>query len=272
MSKIKNQTEPEHLQHSHSHQETPTVLTIRTHSGLSGDMFLAGLLKITNTAPESLDSVLKSLLPELSGSLKLVIRQVHQINGWYAQVTLPHQHEHRRLADISALINDSKMSESARDLAVKTFTILAGAEAAVHGKTPDQVHFHEVGALDSILDICLTCELFTRLSPQRFVVSPLPLADGHIHCAHGILPTPAPAVLELLEGIPVCSFAGRGETITPTAVALLRSLGAEFGDWPHMNLERKAIVYGSRIFTNAPNGTLFAWGPLPLSQIKTHHH
>ena len=92
------------------------------------------------------------------------------------------------------------------------------------------------------------------------MVSPLPIADGEVVCAHGVIPVPAPAVLELLEGIPVRPFSGEGETVTPTAIALLRSLGATFGPWPAMLVEKRALVYGSRVFANAPNGTIFACG------------
>ena len=152
------------------------------------------------------------------------------------------------------------MDEGPKRLASNTFTLLAEAEAAVHGMKPEAVHFHEVGALDSILDICMACTLFTRLSPARFVVSPLPIADGEVVCAHGVIPVPAPAVLELLEGIPVRPFSGEGETVTPTAIALLRSLGAAFGPWPAMLVEKRALVYGSRVFANAPNGAIFACG------------
>lgn len=152
------------------------------------------------------------------------------------------------------------MNDAAKRLATGTFTLLATAKASVHGKKPEDIHFHEVGALDSILDICMSCELFTCLSPSRFVVSPLPLADGSVTCAHGIIPVPAPAVLELLEGIPVRPFPDEGETVTPTALALLRSLGATFGPWPVMRVERRALIYGSRVFTNAPNGAIFACG------------
>ncbi len=152
------------------------------------------------------------------------------------------------------------MTPAAAGLAGEAFALLAAAEGRVHGLAPEKVCFHEVGALDSILDICLSCVLFDRLSPSRFVCSPLPLADGGVCCAHGWLPVPAPAVFDLLEGMPVCGFPGRGETVTPTAIALLRALGASFGPWPEMLVERRALVYGSRVFENAPNGTLFAFG------------
>ncbi len=253
-----------HHEHEHHHHEkelsSGPVLTIRAHSGLSGDIFLAGLLCMTQTTPQQMEDILSSIMPELAGSVQLVRKEVNHIGGWHAEVTLPHQHEHRTLADILALIESCGMSENGKALASRAFTLLASAEAAVHGRPAEEVHFHEVGALDSILDICMSCELFERLSPSLFVVSPLPVADGFVHCAHGILPVPAPAVLELMEGVPVRPFPGEGETVTPTGMALLKALGAKFGPWPAMRVERKAIIYGSRVFDNAPNGAIFACG------------
>lgn len=223
-------------------------------------MFLAGLLRMTELDEAETDRLLASVLPELAGAVRLTRRQVNRIGGWFAEVSLPHQHEHRTLEDILGIIAGSGMDDEPKRLASDTFTLLAKAEAAVHGMKPEAVHFHEVGALDSILDICMACVLFTRISPARFVVSPLPIADGEVVCAHGVIPVPAPAVLELLEGIPVRPFSGEGETVTPTAIALLRSLGAMFGPWPAMLVEKQALVYGSRVFANAPNGTIFACG------------
>ena len=237
------------------------MLTVRAHSGLSGDIMLAGLLRMTETAEAELDQLLTSLMPELTGSVKLVRKEVNAIGGWHAEVSLPHQHEHRTLADILDIIAASGLSERGRELSAATFTLLARAEAAVHGKSPEDVHFHEVGALDSILDICMACELFARLAPTRFVVSPLPVADGHVHCAHGIIPVPAPAVVELMEGVPVRPFPVQGETVTPTAMALLKALGAEFGPWPAMRVDKRALAYGTKVFEGVPNGALFAFGP-----------
>lgn len=249
-------------QHGHGHDHhNQQVLTIRANSGLSGDMLLAGLLKMTEVAEAEVETLLAAIMPALSGVLRLVRKQVNHIGGWHAEVNLPHQHEHRTLADITALIAACGMTDAAKGLATETFTLLARAEGAVHEKSPEDVHFHEVGVLDSILDICLCCALFVRLAPARFVVSPLPLADGFVACAHGIIPVPAPAVLELLEGVPVRPFAGRGETVTPTAIALLRALGAEFGPWPAMRIEKRALVYGGKVFEGAPNGAIFACGP-----------
>jgi len=261
-----------HEGHGHGHQHAHThdhehgeaigpILTIRANSGLSGDMLLAGLLKMTEVDEAETAALLAAIMPELSGVVRLVRKQVNHIGGWHAEVNLPHQHEHRTLSDIAALIAACGMTDAGKQFATETFALLARAEGAVHEKKPEDVHFHEVGALDSILDICLTCELFARLAPGRFVVSPLPMADGFVTCAHGIIPVPAPAVLELLEGIPVRPFAGRGETVTPTAIALLRALGAEFGPWPAMRVDKRALVYGGKVFENAPNGAIFACGP-----------
>lgn len=255
---------PEQREHAHGpglpEHAAETVLTIRAHSGLSGDIFLAGMLRMTECGPDETETLLAAIMPELAGSLRLVRRQVNHIGGWHAEVSLPHQHAHRTLTDITELIAAGGMSDDAKRLSTDTFALLARAEAAVHEKRPEDVHFHEVGALDSILDICLSCELFVRLAPSRLVVSPLPVADGDVACAHGVIPVPAPAVLELMHGVPVRPFPGQGETVTPTAMALLRALGAEFGPWPAMRVEKRALVYGTRVFPDAPNGAIFAWG------------
>lgn len=152
------------------------------------------------------------------------------------------------------------MSDKAKELALKTFGFVAEAEGKVHGMALEEVTFHEVGALDSILDICFNCELFTRLNPDHLIVSPLPIADGHIHCTHGVIPSPAPAVQALLVGIPVRPFGAEGETVTPTGIALLKAFGAEFGPWPQMVIEKIETVYGTYVYEGVPNGATFALG------------
>ncbi|MDL2207921.1 LarC family nickel insertion protein, partial [Desulfovibrio sp. OttesenSCG-928-M16] len=194
--------------------------------------------------------------------LHLETRTVKQITGVGCRIDLPHEHAHRSFKDIAAIIESSAMPEEAGAVALAAFELLAGAEAAVHGKNREEVTFHEVGALDSILDICLVCRLFYQIRVDRFVCSPLPLADGAVFCAHGCIPAPAPAVLRLLEGVPVRGFAGEGETVTPTAIALLKALGAQFGPWPELIMEKNVISYGSKVFDNAPNGALWALGTI----------
>lgn len=258
-------TEDRPIQGEHN-EDCPArhIVTIRMHSGLAGDMFLAGLLRLTGQTAEALNEKLTAIMPELAGSVRLERKQVAHVGGWTAKVSLPPQHTHRSLADVRAIIQASGLSQAGKSLALRAFTLLAEAEAKVHGLEPEEVHFHEVGALDSILDTCLSCELYAQLAPARLVASPLPVADGSIACAHGVIPLPAPAVLEMLEGIPVRPFAAVGETVTPTALALLRALGADFGPWPSMRVQRQALVYGSREFPGVPNGALFALGS-PMS-------
>ena len=253
--------------HEHSHGRggaTPacgTVLTVRAVAGLSGDMMLAGLARMAELTSEELAVLVAELrLPALTNSLRLEERAVNAVQGWGCRIELPHEHVHRTLADIEGLIAASDMPADAKEFSCRAFRILAEAEAAVHGATPAEIAFHEVGALDSILDTCLACRIFTLIKPDRFVCSPLPLADGTIRCAHGLMPSPAPAVLRLLEGVPVRGFAGEGETVTPTALSLLKALGAEFGPWPEMRVQKTAISYGTKVFINAPNGAVWSLG------------
>ncbi len=242
-------------------QAEDDLLTVRAVSGLSGDMMLAGLASLAELTGKELQALVGELkISALEGCLSVEPRTVNHVAGVGCRVDLPHEHAHRNLADILKLITASSMPEPAKDLAARAFTLLGEAEATVHGTKAADVTFHEVGALDSILDICLVCRLFLLLRPARFVCSPLPLADGVIMCAHGRVPSPAPAVLRLLEGVPVRGFSGGGETVTPTALSLLKALEAEFGPWPAMTVRQTTISYGTRVFTDAPNGAVWALG------------
>lgn len=256
----------EHALEERSHEplgSAASVLTVRAASGLSGDMMLAGLAAIAGLGEKELEALVKELkLPALEGALTIEPRSVNHIAGVGCRIALPHEHAHRSLAEIREIIAASAMPEEAKALSVRAFTILGEAEAEVHGKKTDEVTFHEVGALDSILDACMTCRIFTILKPARFICSPLPLSDGVIRCAHGLVASPAPAVLRLLEGVPVYGFPGKGETVTPTALSLLKALGAEFDGWPAMTVEKSLISYGSKVFENAPNGAIWALGTL----------
>jgi len=237
------------------------ILVIRPQSGLAGDMLAAGLLGLAGTAPAELNDFLAVLnLGHLAGPVALVEKMVNQISGLGLKAELPEEHEHRNLKDVEDFLAATSLSEKARLLAVRTFRLLAEAESEVHGLRPEDIHFHEVGALDSILDIGLAALLLDRLGPGRLICGPLPLRDGTIHCRHGLLPSPAPAVLKMLPGVAVTALAGSGETVTPTALAFLKSAGAEFGPWPEMVVERQALAYGTKIFTDVPNGAIFALG------------
>jgi uncharacterized protein (DUF111 family) len=225
-------------------------------------MMVAGLAGILGAGQALLDECTAAVgMPELApGSFRIREHAVNAVSGLRGEATLPHEHAHRSFADIRTVIAASSLETRAQELALEAFRLIAEAEGAVHGKAPETVTFHEVGALDSILDICLASSLFARLAPDRFVCGPLPLCDGEIRCAHGEIPAPAPAVLRMLHGIPVRGFAGAGETVTPTGLALLKAFGAAFGPWPAMTLERETIAYGEKVFPGVPNGAIFALG------------
>jgi uncharacterized protein (DUF111 family) len=264
-------------EHSHGHDAAPhkhgsrhgkgmvrsrgSILVLRPTTGIAGDMMVTGLARMLDADRQTMDALINALgLPELSGALRVEEHSLNGICGWISRVTLPHEHAHRTLADILAVVEKSALSPEAKALASSAFTILAEAEGAVHGKTPAEVSFHETGALDSILDCCLAAALFAELAPDRFVCGSLPLCDGVIQCAHGTLPCPAPAVLRLLSDVPVHGIPVCEETVTPTGLALLKAFGAEFGPWPPMVLTKTALVYGTKVFPDVPNGAIFAFG------------
>ena len=237
------------------------ILTLRTPSGLSGDMLISGLSQLARIDNAALNEIVNTLgVAELTGSLCVATHSVNDISGWQAQVSLPHEHAHRRLDAILAIIESSRLQPGAKKIAANTFQILAEAEAKVHGIAVADVAFHEVGALDSILDICVAAALLDKLAPAEIFCSPLPLCDGVIRCEHGLIASPAPAVQEMLKGIPVYGIDSQGETVTPTALAFLLGAGARFGNWPRMVVKSVVRAYGGRILPGIPNGAIFALG------------
>jgi uncharacterized protein (DUF111 family) len=237
------------------------TLVIRTPCGLSGDMLLCGLARLLDLDAAALEQrVARVGVPALAGALQVLPRTVGGITGWTARVTLPHEHAHRGLAEILAIIDAGSLAPAARAVARRAFVQLAEVEAEMHGIAVEEVHFHEIGALDSILDVCLVAELHAELGSPAVTCSPLPVSDGVVRCDHGLLATPAPAVLRMLEGVPVYGVADAGETVTPTALGLLLAMDARFGLWPPMTIARTARAYGTREFTGVPNGALFAAG------------
>jgi pyridinium-3,5-bisthiocarboxylic acid mononucleotide nickel chelatase len=235
-----------------------TSIVLRTPSGLSGDMLVTGLARLAGLSGSELAAVVDSIgMPALSNVLTVEPWSVNAISGWRADISLTREHHHRSLADIRGIITASGMAPAAQQLANDTFTTLGRAEAQIHGIPLEEVTFHEVGALDSILDICVSSALFATLAPASFYCSPLPLCDGVIKCEHGYLASPAPAVQEMLRNVPVYGIDSEGETVTPTALAFLLASGARFGGWPEAEVVDVARVYGGRVLPGVPNGAMF---------------
>jgi len=237
------------------------AIILRTPSGVSGDMLVAGLARLASAGPELLEEKVRAIgLEELFGCLAVEEVCVNGISGFQAKVRLKPSHDHRSLADIREILFNSRLTPRAMRWSLRTFEMLAEAEARVHGVLAEDVTFHEIGALDSLVDICVASALVDHLDPEAVICSPLPICDGLIRCAHGTLNAPAPAVQHLLEGLPVYGIPSEGETVTPTAVALLKALGACFGNWPAVKVRVMARVYGGRMLPGIQNGALFALG------------
>jgi pyridinium-3,5-bisthiocarboxylic acid mononucleotide nickel chelatase len=222
------------------------------HSGISGDMFLGAMLDLK--AGFSLDSLKSSLaaLPLHGYELRLEPFQDKGIRGSRFEVILSEQDastpQTRHFSDIVAILNASTLSSKVRDTALAIFQCLAKAEATVHGTGVEEVHFHEVGAVDAIVDITGAAIAIETLGITRFYASPLPLSSGHIQTAHGVLPVPAPATLEILRQVPAPwkSSPAEGEMVTPTGAAILATV-AKF-QTPAITIERVGYGFGRKQF------------------------
>lgn len=220
-------------------------------SGIAGDMLLGCLLDLGAPLARVQD-VLASCELGLEVQVERVMRGA--LAGSRALITAPEDHQHaRHLSDVLALLESCNLDERGRGRARATFEALADAEARVHGCSREQVHFHEVGALDAIGDVFGCCAALDALGVARISSAPPTLGGpGRIRCEHGLLPIPAPAVLHLLEGWPLRSFACPRELTTPTGAALLAAC-ARPGDLPSGRLLRNGYGAGSRDAPELPN-------------------
>lgn len=213
-------------------------------SGVSGDMTLGALLACGADEQAFRDKLAKL---DVSGyRLDIRRRKVEGLMATDVDVALleTDQGHGRHLADIEAIYRASDLTESVMAKAIAIFTRLAEAEAKVHGTTPDRIHFHEVGAVDAIVDITGACILLEMLGIERLYSAPLPMSRGFVDCQHGRMPLPAPATAELLLGLPTYPVSVPGELVTPTGAAIVATLGEmRFGDPPPMT--PLAVGYGA---------------------------
>lgn len=186
-------------------------------------------------------------------SIEFTTKDKSGISATHADVKVPHEHAHRHLHHIEKIINDSRLSGSVKSRAVKIFTRLAEAEAKVHGTSVEKIHFHEVGAMDAIVDVVGACVGFEMLEIERFACSKIHVGSGFVKMAHGKFPVPPPAVVELLQSAPIYSTEIEGELITPTGAAIIATVCDEFGAIPKMQIERTAYGAGTRDYKGFPN-------------------
>ena len=209
--------------------------------GISGDMTLSTLLNLGVPKEIFLEELDKL---NLNGEFEIEINEKFEngIKGTNVNVIAKENHVHRNLIDIYDIIEQSSLNDSIKENAKKIFMEVAKAEAKVHGTSIDKIHFHEVGAIDSIVDIVGSCILIDLLCVDKIYATKLPLGSGFVKCAHGIIPVPAPAVVEILKDVPVKFNNVTGECTTPTGAAIIKTMCDEFVD--EIEFETKQIGYG----------------------------
>ena len=163
------------------------------------------------------------------------------------------QHIHRNIKTIKDIINKSKLDKKIKARIIKIFDLLASAEAKVHGVKKEEIHFHEIGAIDSIIDIAGAVIGLSLLGVDKVYSSALPLSSGHVKAEHGILPMPAPAAAYLMKNVTLFNSGIKGEMMTPTGIAILKGFSAFFGSFPGMVVEKIGLGAGKNNFKKIPN-------------------
>jgi pyridinium-3,5-bisthiocarboxylic acid mononucleotide nickel chelatase len=260
-------------------------------SGISGDMFLAALID-TGVSPKLFEDTVAALnigatleISKVNRSgitatkVDVIVngekdspREVkasaphdhthahdhhHDVHHHHeAHLHEPHTHDHphgRSLTEIRDIIRQSKISDQAKATAIAIFEKLGSAESKIHNVPIDQIHFHEVGAADALVDIVCAAIGAEALAVDEFICSPLNVGGGTVTCAHGIFPVPAPATIELLKGIPVHSSGIQAELVTPTGAAIVATLAARFSQFPEMKIEKTGYGAGTYVFPGLAN-------------------
>ena len=230
-------------------------------SGISGDMMLGALIDLgvpLDLLNDSIQSVVKSVQVSISTVFRKEFRTVQ------AEVHTPHEHVHRTLSDILKLVSESKLSVNNQKRVIDIFRLLTQAEAKVHGINVEKVHFHEVGAADSIADIVGVVVGLDYLGVTDVGASAVPTGIGTIKMAHGECSIPAPATAELLKGIPIAASDVPFELTTPTGAVLLKYYVKHFGTFPAMTIQATGIGAGSRDLEQQANILRILVGNLPV--------
>jgi uncharacterized protein (TIGR00299 family) protein len=222
-------------------------------SGISGDMFLGALVD-AGVSPRLLEDTVTAL--DLGASMEISRVQRGGIGATKVNVVAPkrgtHQHG-RHLHEIRGIIDQAEISRHAKNISIKIFEALGEAEAEIHNTSIEKIHFHEVGAVDAIVDIVCTAVGAETLAVEEWICSPLNVGGGTVQCAHGTLPVPAPATLKLLRDAPVYSSGPQVELVTPTGAAIVKTLCNRFTSFPAMKVERSGYGAGTREFPDHPN-------------------
>ncbi len=218
-----------------------TIAYFDCFSGICGDMILGALIDL------GLDiNYLKKELEKLDISgYEIEIKKVEKnhITGTDVYITVKEKQHHRSLRDINNIIDNSELDDEIKELSKKIFSRLAEAESKIHNVKIDDIHFHEIGAVDSIIDIVGAAIGLKKLGIKNVFCSHLPIGKGFVTCSHGTIPIPAPATVELLKDVPVYQTDINHEMVTPTGAAVITTIASHFGEMPLMKI--KKIGYGA---------------------------
>ncbi|SDC47222.1 MULTISPECIES: nickel pincer cofactor biosynthesis protein LarC [unclassified Candidatus Frackibacter] len=227
------------------------ILYFDSLSGISGDMTIGALLDLGVDEDEFLEELKKINIDgyeikveedKKKGITGINFDVILADHDTHSQDNHNHHHAHRNLYDIEKIIDESELNEDVKELSRRIFKLVAQAEAVVHAKPIDKVHFHEVGAVDSIVDIIGAAICIDKLGVDKIYSSPLHVGTGFTKCAHGKIPVPAPATLEILKDVPIYSKGIKSELVTPTGAAIIKTLAQDFTTFPQMSVEK--IGYG----------------------------
>lgn len=229
--------------------------------GISGDMILSALV----ACGVPVEHMKKELGKLNVNGFELREHRVtcSGISAVHIEVITEHQHEHRHLSQIKEIIESGSVSDKVKDRAVRIFVRLADAEARVHGTSPENIHFHEVGALDAIVDVVGACIGLEYLGVEQIISTPLRLGTGTVKCAHGIMPVPVPAVVELTKGVPVVRTSIEGEITTPTGAAIVTTLAVSYSQLEQFTADIAGYGAGSKVWEDHPNILRITVGTVP---------
>ena len=235
-------------------------------SGLSGDMILGACIDAGGDVER-----IRSALDSLGLNIKLEVERVKKkgIAATKANVIVADEKKHRHLPDIERIIASGSLSDEQRELALKIFRKVAEAEAKVHGIPIEKVHFHEVGALDSIADIVGSAVALTELRIDTFTSRPIPTGSGFVKCDHGLMPVPAPATAEILKGVPLAASTIEKEMTTPTGAAIVASVVSSYSSNFNGTIQAMGYGAGNHDFGDQPNLLRLVIGEMNASSTDT---
>jgi len=242
-------------------------------SGVAGSMLLGALLDL-GFDPGKIKALSRSFK---LGKVRFTVERKKRsgISGLLVKIIPESRQPERNFSEIKKIISQASLPETVKNKSIETFRTLASAEAKVHGTGIDQIHFHELGAVDTIIDVAGVILGFHELGVEEIFCSRVRLGSGQVKCAHGVLPVPAPATLCLMKGLPVSGGSeGDGELATPTGAVLVRSLATGFGPLPEMELQKIGCGLGERDLETRPNVLRIVLGKSParteqLLQLET---